>query len=240
MIKYPEALKTIAHKLRHAGYSYKKISEKLKISKSAAKLWCGNIKLSPEHKEKLYSKQIEILSKGPRSSHERRKKEINEIIRKAENDIKQPISFEAYKLFGAALYWAEGSKTQQFSVANSDPFLIKFITKWIEDVLSVKPEYLKAYLNIYPQQNEIEIKKFWSDLTGIPIKNFCKSFVKPINKNYKKNTLYYGTIKIRVPKGTNTRHKVFGWINAVLINIQPGIENIERKWHKLKTDYNRP
>ncbi|MCR4275615.1 MAG: hypothetical protein NUV83_02585 [Candidatus Wolfebacteria bacterium] len=240
MIKYPVALKTAAHKLRNAGYSYKEISEKLKISKSTAKLWCGNIKLSPKHKKRLYTKQIEILSRGPKSSHERRKKEINEIIRKAENDIEQPVSFETYKLFGAALYWAEGSKTQHFSVANSDPFLIKFMTRWIEDVLGVKSEYLKAYLNIYPQQNDIEIKKFWSDLTGIPVKNFGKSFVKPANKNFKKNTLYYGTIKIRVPKGTDTRHKVFGWIKAVLKNLQPSIENTERKWHKLKTDYKRP
>jgi len=93
---------------------------------------------------------------------------------------------------------------------------------------------LKARLNIYPQQNELEIKKFWSQLTGIPLENFGKSFIKPLNKNYKKNTLYYGTIRIEVPRGTDMRHRIFGWIKAVLHEISSKTESTQQEWKRLE------
>ncbi len=238
--KYSRDTKQKARLLRKNGLSYKEIANKIGIAKSTAKLWCGDIVLKPEHRKRLYTKQIEILSKGPRSSHERRKREVEEIIKNAENEIKLPLDYNTYRLFGTALYWAEGDKTTGFSIANSDPFLIKFIVQWMCDIFNIKPNYLKAHLNIYPQQDEKEIKKFWSDITGIPIENFGKSFIKPVSKGYKKNTLYYGTIKLRLRKGTDSRHRVFGWVNAVLKNTKTEINEIERKWHKLKTDYKRP
>lgn len=142
-------------------------------------------------------------------------------------------------MFGAALYWAEGDKKNHFAIANSDPFLIKFFVCWLKDILNVKPKNIKAHLNIYSQQNEGKIKRFWSELTGIPLKNFGKTFIKPLNKNFKKNTLYYGTIKIRVFKGTNLRYQVLGWIGAVLKNIESDVEEMEKRWNKLKTNYKR-
>jgi hypothetical protein len=69
------------------------------------------------------------------------------------------------------------------------------MVRWLKRVFGISPNFLKAWLNIYPQQNELELKQFWSQLTGIPLENFGKSYIKPPNKNYKKNTLYYGTIK---------------------------------------------
>ena len=61
-----------------------------------------------------------------------------------------------------------------------------------------------------------------------------KSFIKPVSKGYRKNKLYYGTIRIRVYKGTDFRHQVFGWINGVLKDMEVEIDEIEKKWHKLK------
>lgn len=78
------------------------------------------------------------------------------------------------------------------------------------------------------------MKKFWSDLCGIPLKNFGKSYIKPSNKNYKKNNLYYGTIKIRVPKSTDLRIRVFGWTQKVLEEISPHTILIQKKWERLK------
>lgn len=135
---------------------------------------------------------------------------------------------------GAALYWGEGSKGNKLQVTNSDPVLILFVVHWIEKVFGIPPQQLKAKLNIYPQQNELLIKRFWSALTGIPTKNFWKSYVKPFNKGYKKNNLYYGTIRIEVPKSSNMRHRIFGWIHAVTQTITPSTEITERKWDSLR------
>lgn len=227
-------LKNKAARLRKKGFSYNEIKKEIPVSKSTLSLWLKNIVLKPKHKKRLYTKQIEILSRGPQSQKERRMKEVKKITEKAEKEIKIPLSKNTYKLFGAALYWAEGSKSVHFSIANSDPYFIIFMVKWFETVFGVATDNLKAHLNIHPQQNDNKLKKFWSDLTGIPLKNFGKSFIKPPNKGYKKNNLYYGTIKIRVLKGTDMRLRVFGWIKALLKDVKPQVEFIERRWETLK------
>ncbi len=92
---------------------------------------------------------------------------------------------------------------------------------------------MAAQLNIYPQQNNQKIKKFWSDLTGIPLQNFNKSFIKPLNKEYKKNNLYYGTIRIKVLKGTDMRIQTFGWIKKVMSNLDPQVQTAQKRWISL-------
>ena len=234
MNKDYSALKKKAKKLRRQGLSYNEIRKEVNVAKSTLSLWLKTVPLSLKHRRRLYTKQIQILSRGPQSQKERRNKEIKEIIRNAEKEIEFPLSFEAYRLFGAALYWAEGSKTKMFEITNSDPALILFMVRWIENVLKIPTKELKARLNIYPQQNEKKIKKFWSDLTDIPIKNFGKSYVKPLSKNYKKNNLYYGTIRVEIKKSVNIRYRIFGWIKAVLKGIDPKVEIIQKKWQSLK------
>lgn len=130
---------------------------------------------------------------------------------------------------GASLYWAEGSKGKMCNITNSDPRLVLFMVRWIEKIFKIPAENLKARLNIYPQQNELKIKKFWSDLISIPVKNFGKSYIKPISKGYKKNNLYYGTIRIEIPKSVNIGYRIFGWIKATIKNLEPRILLVQRK-----------
>jgi len=226
--------KAEAIKLRNKGLSYNEIRKIVPVSKSSLSLWLKSIRLKSKHRKRLYTKQIEILARGPRSQKERREKEIKEIINKAEAEITLPLSPEVMRLMGAALYWAEGTKRGMCEVTNSDPHLILFMVKWFEKIFEITPLQLKARLNIYPQQSDIKIKKFWSELTGIPLSNFGKSFIKPLSKNYKKNTLYYGTIKIEVPKSVNIKHRIFGWISGTLKNVVPSVELVQAKWDFLK------
>ena len=182
-------LKNDAIKLRKKGLSYGEIKKRLLVSKSTLSLWLKDVQLTEEQKKKFYTKNIINLSKGPQSQKERRIREINEIINTSKKEISNRLSLESYKLFGTALYWAEGSKTGKFEITNSDPYLILFMVNWFDKVFDVKPNNLKAWLNIYPQQDDKEIKKFWSELTGIPLDDFGKSFIKPANKNYRKNKI---------------------------------------------------
>ena len=232
-LKYSQ-LKVKAKRLRRKGLSYGEIKKELNIAKSTLSLWLKTVPLTPKQKKRLYTKNILILSRGPQSQKERRIREITKIISNAEKEISLPLSSETFQLVGAFLYWAEGSKTSKFEITNSDPNLIFFMVRWFEKIFLVPSKNLKVNLNIYPQQNELEIKKFWSQLTGIPLENFGKSFIKPRSKGYKKNNLYYGTIKIRVPKGTNMRHRVFGWIKAILKDNAPRTELVQREWRSLK------
>ncbi|MFH0912125.1 MAG: hypothetical protein V1807_00455 [Patescibacteria group bacterium] len=232
-------LKAEAIKFRKGGLSYNGINKKLGIPKSTLSYWLRNVHLKPEYRERFYTNQIENLTRGPQSQRERRLREIDKIIEAAEKEIEIPLSFEAYRLMGTALYWAEGSKGNSFEITNSDPYLILFFVSWVEAIFKIPAQTLRARLNIYSQQNDLKIKKFWSDLTDIPLKNFGKTYVKPLNKGYKKNNLYYGTIKIYVPKSTDRKHKVFGWINKTLKGIDPKVKFVEKKWQSL-TKISRP
>lgn len=228
-----KVLKLKAIKLRKRGLSYNEIRKNINVAKSTLSLWLKNISLKLEYRKRLYTRQIQILSRGPQSQKERRAREVEKIIEGAKNEIKFPLSFETFRLIGAALYWAEGSKGKMFQITNSDPHFILFMVHWIERIFQISPKKIKAWLNIYPQQNEIKIKKFWSNLTGIPFKNFGKSYVKPLSKGYKKNNLYYGTIKIEILKSVDIKYRVFGWITGVLKEIETNVKITQRKWQSL-------
>ena len=233
MIKHPKEFKVKAIHLRKRGHSYSEILKEVPVAKSTLSLWLKSVPLKPEHLERFYTKRVQALARGPNSQKERRKREIERIIQKAKEEVPCPLSFKTLRLFGAALYWAEGSKTTNFAITNSDPYLITFMVGWFKLMFNVDPRQLKANLNIYPQQDEIALKKFWSNLTEVPVTNFGKSFIKPLNKGYKKNNLYYGTIKVYVPKGTDFRHRTFGWVQAALQEIIPNVESTQRRWVKL-------
>ncbi|MDD5433494.1 MAG: hypothetical protein PHE77_02440 [Candidatus Pacebacteria bacterium] len=238
-INYHKALKKKAIELRGRGLSYKEIKQEIGVSKSTLSGWLKTVELTPEQKERLYTKQVMILSRGSQSQKERRLREIERIIAKAEKEIESPMSFETYRLFGAALYWAEGAKTNGCSIINSDPHLILFMVRWLEKVFKIYPDTLKVWLNIYSQQNDKDLKAFWSRLTGIPIENFGKSFIKPVNKNFKKNNLYYGTVKVKIPKGTDLRHRIFGWVKCALKDLDFQIDLTQKEWKSLK-EVDRP
>lgn len=227
-------LKQKAIRLRKKGLSYNEIKKEVNVSKSTLSLWLKTVPLTSGQRERLYTKQILILSRGAQSQKERRIREIKKIVKSAEKEISLPLSSKAYQLFGAGLYWAEGGKTKGLEITNSDPYFILFMVRWLEKVFGTSPKKLKAKLNIYPQQNESAIKQFWSQLTGIPLENFNKSFIKPPNKGYKKNNLYYGTIRISVERGTDMRYQIFGWIKAVMKDIENQTEFIQREWKSLR------
>ncbi len=233
------AFKNDAVALRRKGFSYNEINKKIGVPKSTLSSWLKSVPLKPEHRKRLYTKQVQILSRGSQSQKERRRREIDSIVEEAIREIELPLSGQTFKLFGAALYWAEGSKTKSFTVTNSDPHLVAFMVSWFEKIFNVSPKTMKAYLNIYAQQNEKRIKRFWSDITGIPVDRFGKSYIKPLSTGYKKNNLYYGTIKVFVPKGTDMKHRLFGWIQATLQSTNPKVKLAQKKWVSL-TSIQRP
>lgn len=223
----------LAIKLRKDGLSYGEIMQQIPVAKSSLSLWLKSVRLKPEHRKRLYTKHIMFLSRGAQSQKERRAREVQDILKKAESEISLPLPRVARQLLGAALYWAEGSKKGVCEVTNSDPYLIAFMVKWFESIFDISPKTLKIRLSIYPQQDESKLKKFWSQITGIPVKNFGKSFVKPPNKGYKKNNLYFGTAQIYVPKSVDNKHKIFGWLAAAFKDIAPHVERVKKRWYLL-------
>jgi len=165
-----------------------------------------------------------MITHGEYSQKRRRAKEIAKITEDSKAEIPRKLDYETRRFMGAALYWAEGTKKGLFEITNSDPRLILFMVYWIRDIFGIDSKKLRARLNIHSNQDESKIIEYWSKLCGIPTKNFAKSFIKPANNHFKKNILYYGTIKITIPKSTDLKYNLLAWLDSILRNITKKVE----------------
>ncbi len=149
---------------------------------------------------------------GSKANQRRRAGEVRAIRAKARVAVAQLRHNELW-LAGLMLYWAEGNKTQQVGVANSDPRLVRFMMKWFREICHVPEGRFKAYLNIHSGQDDEWIKAFWADVTGLPLVQFGKSYVKREGTGHRKNILYRGTVKIQICN-RNLLHTIHGWIEG--------------------------
>jgi hypothetical protein len=207
-----------ARELRKQGLSYRDISKRCITSKSNISLWCKDIKLSPAQYDTLIGNKNKILELGSKRLHEIRTAQITKVkeLAKKEMGDKTMTSF-TFLVAGAMLYWAEGSKTVGLAVTNSDERIILFMIKWLKKFLDVDIERIKAHLHIHEKDEDLEIKKYWSNLTGIPLKNFGKSFIKPRGTGHRKNILPHGIIRIQV-YGTGMedyRYRIMTWVEEI-------------------------
>ncbi len=205
--------------LRREGLSYNEILKKVRVAKSSVSAWCQNIELTIQQKERLDKKRRENLQRlaklGSQAMALKRRDQVYRIKRVAKREIHCLAPYEL-KIVGTMLYWAEGNKTQGqgVEITNSDPELIKLMIKWAREVFSISPEKLRARLNIHIGQNDKEIKRYWSKVTGIPLKNFGKSYIKQEGTGHRKNILQNGVIRIKVGN-EDQRYEVMAWIKAL-------------------------
>lgn len=100
---------------------------------------------------------------------------------------------------GLMLYWAEGWKKNSGCVAlsNSDPKLMQLFLEFLRKICGVYENRLKVLLHLYEGQNELELKKFWSKTTGIPLTQFSASYVHEGKSGTYKKKSKYGTLSLR-------------------------------------------
>lgn len=207
-----------ARALRVRGFSLNEISQALHIAKSSASIWCNDIILSQNQLNTLNQRSRVVLGQhlGAKANHEKRQREISAIRSQAKNEI-ESLTLDELRIAGAILYWAEGSKKHNTTISNSDPRMVQFAVAWFNKILNVRPYQLNAHLHIHYGNDEKKIKRYWSHLTKIPLKNFGKSFIKPKGTGHRTNVLPHGIIRVRVI-GENTgniRHKILAWAERI-------------------------
>lgn len=218
-MKYWEK-KEVVRGFRQQGLSYREIRQKapFTISKSTLSQWCEDIKLTPEQKDRLDSLLKDGSYRGrllgSKTTQLRRAREIKEIKEKAKSEI-HVLTKNEFNLAGLMLYWADGNKKNRVGISNSDPELIRMMMKWFRVVCGVADEKFKPYLNIHCGQDELQIKKFWSEITELPIQQFGKSYIKKEGTGHRKNILYKGTIKVEICN-KNLLYRILGWIEGVI------------------------
>jgi len=216
-------LRIKARQLRSKGESVKGIAEKIKVAKSTVSLWVRDIILSPKQLENLQKRALKGAElgrlKGALKQKETRLKIVEENKRLGIKIIKK-LNKRELLIAGTALYWAEGAKTgRAVDFCNSDPQLINFIIKWLKECLHIKSTDLALRVGIneiHKERDEI-VKKYWSEMTQIPLNQFRKtSFKKVKNKKvYENFNDHYGTLVVKVLKGSRFYYKIMGFIEGL-------------------------
>lgn len=108
------------------------------------------------------------------------------------------IAEEKLRIAGIMLYWAEGtSGGNAVDFVNSNPEMIKIFLKFLRQICGISEERLRFYLYAYSYQSIKKLKTYWNRVTGIPLSQFTKPYVRVGNQNLSGRKLPYGLIHIR-------------------------------------------
>ncbi len=212
--------KLIAQKLRKRGYSYNQILKSVSVSKDTLSRWCRDIKLTKKQKQKLIKRKLLGQKKGSIIAAENKRKKRLELIKKifihSKKDIRAVSKRDRF-IAGIALYAAEGNKTEgQGGFSNSDPKIIKFMMGWFKEFCIIPLDKYRGAIWLHEGRDEKKAKEFWSNLTGIPINQFHKTYIakdKIDSRKIRKNIHSYGVFAIRFSH-TEIQRRIMGWILA--------------------------
>lgn len=211
-----------ARKFRLKGWSVRAIAKHAGCSKSSISTWVRDIELTTEQIKKLKSNQDRARAKAanhPNSPKNKWKRIREDIINKSSNEVRKDCSEEMLKYAGACLYWAEGYKASRslFIFSNSDPVMIKLMIRFLKEIYKIHPDKLRGTVNIHPHLDIDGAQKYWSKISGIPLKQFHKPMLAVSRASkQKRKTLPLGTFRI-VVSDVILCSKIKGWIKGIEI-----------------------
>ncbi len=119
---------------------------------------------------------------------------------KPQFEIKNNLSIaeEKLKIAGIMLYWAEGTlKGGTVDFVNSNPEMVRIFLKFLRQVCGVREDRLRIYLYAYHYQPLETIKKYWNKITGIPLYQFTRPYIRRGGLNLSNKKLPFGLIHVR-------------------------------------------
>jgi len=220
-------LKLEARKLRKKGVSVKRIAKYLKVAKSSASIWTRDIILTVQQMEILRKSSLEGAERGRLKNallqKEKWRKGMEEFKKLGIASIGR-LNDREFLIAGLALYWGEGyRKGRRLQFSNSDPKMIKFLLLWLQKCFNINSLDIRCRvgINYIHSKRENIVKKYWSEITGIPLGQFTKtSFKKVENKKiYANFNDHYGTLSAEVSRPSRFYGKIIGLIEGLRVNM---------------------
>lgn len=207
-----------ARELRKTGMSLNDIVRTLGVSKASVSVWVRDIQLSENQRSKLTIRgfSVDAIEKRRTNRIANTLARHRIVIDRAKEDI-DTLSEHELLLVGAALYWGEGNKSNKGAagVANSDPYVIRLMMRFFLEICHVPAERFRGHIHTFSHLNAADAETYWSDISGIPITQFYKTYSKPsIASKGKKDSLPYGTFQIYVCD-TTVFLTIKGWIERL-------------------------
>ena len=217
--------------LRLEGKTYGEIRNLFGIPKSTLSNWFSTLELDNEVKRILESKRkngyLKLLEFNKIRTVSIKKE--NEDIRKNYESRINKLSNRELMILGAALYWGEGYKNFNIKrngsypyicFANSDPQMVVTFINFMERILNISKDKIKAQVTIYPNLNPEEAVNYWQNIIKIPKTNFRFQIglSRASQKKRPKHLLPYGTLQLRVSRRQEF-FKIKGLIDGIIKSI---------------------
>jgi DNA-binding transcriptional MerR regulator len=167
-----------ARELRKQGLPYSDIRVRLGVSKSTLSAWLHDMPLTRDRINELRAYSSQRIERFRNTMSEKREKRLAGVYLKVKKDIKRLTKRDIF-IAGLFLYWGEGGKTKRYTItlSNTDPSMIRFYLRWLKE-LRIPVEKIKVRLQLYSDMDIQEKVMFWVKETGLPIKQFQKTYVK--------------------------------------------------------------
>jgi len=167
--------------------SYGEIRRRLSVPKSTLSYWLSEIPLSKERILKLRRqgrKKAEIkIEKFRATMREKRRIKEQEVYNKYQKKFTK-LSKNTIFVAGLMLYLGEGDKKNysRISLANTDPKIIKFFSKWVVNFFDVDKEKIRIQLHLYENMDIEKEKEFWENELGLSKNQFYKPSIRKLEK----------------------------------------------------------
>ena len=161
-----------ARELRAQGYKLYEIANKLGVAKSSVSLWVRDVDFVP--KDPRYGRWR--LDRPPTIAMRRKQEEIERLLSEGRERLAD-LTEREFLVAGLALYAGEGAKRDgSVRLTNTNPSLIRYFMAWLRHFFDVDESRLRAQLYLHQGLDLDAANKFWSELTLIPIEQFCKPY----------------------------------------------------------------
>lgn len=217
------ALRLKARELRNLGFGVKEIARELSMPTSTTSGWVRDIILTVDQLEQLRQRAIKGSERGRLLGSSLQKQRRLDKIKRYVYEGKARLgglTANEFLIAGLAIYWGEGAKKKRrVEFCNSDPEMVKFITRWLNVCFSVSKEQLICWVGINEAHlvREPEVRRFWAEFLDIPIDRFRKTSYKRVNnkKIYENFNQHFGTLYIAVAKSSELFYKIDGLISGL-------------------------
>jgi hypothetical protein len=151
--------------------------------------WVRDIVLTPGQEERIRQKVVESAARGRIKAAKKNREAKKERLREAQEEAlpvaqRLVVGKHALHLMAAALYIGEGAKAEgAFTFGNSDPLVIKTWMSLLRTGFEIDETKFACQLAISEGMDEEALKRFWSEVTEVPLARFYASSIrKPSGK----------------------------------------------------------
>lgn len=235
MVQFSKNLqKNAATDLRKKGFSYSEIKKEILVPKSTLSYWFKDVKLSEAQIKKLKDRQLMIARNNLKNRISKTLQKIEEIEKTSAQDLKE-ISKRELWLMGVILYWKErflnnneNDLRKGVRFTSSDPEIIKFFLKWLQDIGQLKKDeigfdiFIGQDKNMATEKNReaiAETVNYWSQVTNTSKEFFPRIY---FQRNRRKKTkkksskkAYHGLLRIRVKASSMMARQISGWVKGI-------------------------